>query len=187
MNIDTLAEQLRDPDPHVRVAALRILAMVEETRALEAIRWIYRNDPEPGVREVANWAGRLIWAAQQRGHSTQRAVEALFDRPLEPKHQELFLASMGRFDLRQAKTRETQQYAQEQLFQRQLSDALHGDSVIETVETEAAPLPLPPPVTPPPGQVRQGGTSHMLSDLDSLAALDDDALLDIGLTELFQE
>lgn len=187
MDIDTLAEQLRDPDPHVRVATLRILAMVEETRALEAIRWIYRHDPEPGVREVADWAGRLIWAAEKRGHSTQRAVEALFDRPLAPTHQELFLASMGRFDLRQAKTRETQQYAQEQLFQRRLIDALHGESVTETLEADAAPLPLPPPVTPPSGTGWRTDAAHGLSDLDRLAAMDDDALLDVGLTELFEE
>ncbi len=182
MDIENLAEQLRDPDPHVRVATLRILAMVEETRALEAVRWIFLNDPEPGVREVANWAGRLIWAAYQRGHSTQHAVEALFERPLPPEHQEFFLASLGRLDLRQAKNRETQQYAQDQMFRRQLDDAMRGEVVAETPDVVTAPLPLPPPVPALRDDLPEAADS-----LERLEDLDDDALLDIGLTELFQE
>lgn len=63
MLYDDLIQRLRDPDQWVRVEALRILAMVEEARALREIEWVYKNDPEMGVRQVAQWAGRSIMAA----------------------------------------------------------------------------------------------------------------------------
>ena len=45
MELKDLVGRLRDPDPWVRVESLRILAMVEETRALPHVEWIYKNDP----------------------------------------------------------------------------------------------------------------------------------------------
>jgi hypothetical protein len=65
MDMKTLQARLRDPDQWVRVEALRILAMVEETRALRDIEWVFKNDPEPGVRQIAQWAGRLVYAAHK--------------------------------------------------------------------------------------------------------------------------
>lgn len=70
-----LLRRLKAPDQWVRVEALRILAMVEEVRALPAIAEVYRNDPEAGVRQVALWAGRIILAAK-RSAQAQNATTA---------------------------------------------------------------------------------------------------------------
>jgi hypothetical protein len=126
MDINSLAEQLRDPDPRVRVSVLRVLAMVEETRALPAIRWIYKHDPEPGVREVADWAGRLIYAAKKRGHSTQQALEEMFERPFSPENQRRFLASFE-FEISGARNVKARQYAAEVTYNRKLAEAMHEE------------------------------------------------------------
>lgn len=94
VDVELLAQQLRDPDPRTRVQALRILAMVEETRALNAVRWLYKNDPETGVREVAAWAGKLLWEAEQRGHSTARAMEEMFSPKLTTDQKLRILAAV---------------------------------------------------------------------------------------------
>lgn len=78
MDFQQLTNQLYDPDPRKRIEALRILAMVEETRAINAILLVYKNDPDEGVRAVAKWAGSLIWQAKERGHTTEAALEAYF-------------------------------------------------------------------------------------------------------------
>lgn len=63
---EQLLDGLKDPNPMMRVWALRVLGMVEEGRALHAILDIYQHDPDTRVREVAQWAGKLIWEAEQR-------------------------------------------------------------------------------------------------------------------------
>jgi hypothetical protein len=170
MDVDRLAERLRDPDPRVRVETLRILAMVEETRALEAVRWIFQNDPEPGVREVANWAGRLIYAAHQRGYSTQRAIEELFARPQSSEHQELFLSSMAQSDLRYTRLKQAQQYAVDQTYRRQIDDIMRGE---DTVPADPVPL-LPAPSKEP-------------ESLVEVESMDERQLLDAGLSAGFWE
>lgn len=182
MDIDHLAERLRDPDPRVRVETLRILAMVEETRALEAIRWIFQNDPEPGVREVADWAGRLVWAAEQRGHSTQRALEEMFARPLSAERQELFLASQAQYNLRDTRNREALRYASEQTYRRQLDDAFRGEETPQLGDASLPLLPAPVPATAP-AAVK---TRFLEPSRDAdLSHLDDLLLLDAGLSEHF--
>jgi hypothetical protein len=183
MEIEHLAERLRDSDPRVRVETLRILAMVEETRALEAVRWIFQNDPEPGVREVADWAGRLIWEAQQRGHSTQRALEELFARPMSAELQALFLASQSQYRLQDTRNREAQRYATDQTYRRQLDNAFRGE---ETPQFGEAALPLLPAETisaalPAKTTVRRSDPARD----NSLDQMDDLALLDAGLSEHF--
>lgn len=171
MDIDGLPLRLRDPDPRVRVETLRILAMVEETRALDAVRWIYKHDPEAGVREVADWAGRLIWTAHQRGYTTERALEELFARPAAAEHQERFLASLSWYDLRQARHRNSQTYASELTFQRQLEEALRGED--ESTAPGDVPRLLPPRKLP-----------EISPALDTPDMADDD-LLDAGLSDDF--
>jgi hypothetical protein len=175
MDIQNLAERLRDPDPRIRVETLRILAMVEETRALDAIRWIYLNDPEPGVRDVANWAGNLIWQAEQRGHSTQRAIEEMFEQPLSAEREKLFLKELtfqrpawGRRGL------VLQKLQAELDYRRQLDDLLQGgadepdsgqDPALRGVDEEPLALPESTGLDDHPAQ----------PDLDDL-----DALIDAG-------
>jgi hypothetical protein len=78
MIFEKLLDQLHDEQPKARVMALRVLAMVEETRALNAIALIYSNDPDPRVQSVAKWAGGAIHHAQQCGHSTEVALQEHF-------------------------------------------------------------------------------------------------------------
>jgi hypothetical protein len=144
VDILTLAQRLGDPDPHVRVETLRILAMVEETRALPAVRWIFQNDPEPGVREVANWAGRLLWQAHKRGHSTEKALEAMYNRPMSPENQARFLEALES-DLSHVHGLKIQKYATEQAFQRRLAAALRENDDVTEEEDDIIPaLPEPP-------------------------------------------
>lgn len=157
MDIHNLAEQLRDPDPRIRVETLRILAMLEETRALPAVRWIYKYDPEAGVRDVANWTGQLLWAAHKRGHSTLHAVEEMYNQPMSPEHQARFLEALE-FDGVPTRNLKIQKYAAEQAFQRQLTEALQENRQ----ENE------PAPALPEPDSANQTDES--------------DDLLDAGLT-----
>ncbi len=84
-----LLERLKHPDQSVRIETLRILAMVEEVRALNAIAQVYRTDPEPSVRQVAHWAGQIIYAAK-RSAQTPAATTA----PSLSERQEAFLRSL---------------------------------------------------------------------------------------------
>ncbi|MBN2303416.1 MAG: hypothetical protein JXQ72_02995 [Anaerolineae bacterium] len=168
MDVFNLAQRLRDPDPRARVETLRILAMVEETRALGAVAWVCKNDPEPGVREVADWAGRIIFAAHKRGHSTQQAVEAMFASPLSPDRQELFL-SVLEFELAEAVKeggRATRRFAAEQTYQRRLDEVLRVDGPAADELPEALPAP---------------------ADARPESEMSDEELLDAGLTDLFVE
>ena len=72
-----LIARLQHPDAAIRLDTLRIVAMIEETEALEAVAQVYRNDPLPDVRQVAGWAGKILYQARQRGHSTAQAIAAL--------------------------------------------------------------------------------------------------------------
>lgn len=123
LEIQALPQRLRDPDPRVRVETLRILAMVEETEALRAVEWMGARDPEPGVREVAQWAGAILSAAHERGHSTREAVKALYERRESDDREEAFLAELE-LDLAQVGKNKARHYAMEQAYRRQLDDLL---------------------------------------------------------------
>ncbi|HEX3052549.1 MAG TPA: HEAT repeat domain-containing protein [Aggregatilineaceae bacterium] len=171
MDLAQLAAQLRDSDPRRRVEALRILAMVEETRALEAVRWLYQNDPESGVREVAYWAGSLLWQAQQRGHSTELALDELFGRKQSSELQEQFIDNLS-FNLPQTKNSRVRRFAADMEYWERLNDALLGKPEPEDEPPPILPAQLIPPSSP--------------SASPSAPPADDD-LLDAGLSELFSE
>ncbi len=94
MVFQTWLARLQHPDPAVRIEALQVLAMVEETEALPAVGMVYKRDPDPAVREVARWAGRLIWEAQQRGHSTAKVLETTFQPGVSNEREELVIRSL---------------------------------------------------------------------------------------------
>ncbi len=75
-----LIHALHDPDPTRRIQMLQVVAMLEETRAIQTVHDLFKSDPDPQVRQTAKWAGSLLWQAQQRGYSTDSAVEAHFAR-----------------------------------------------------------------------------------------------------------
>lgn len=64
---DTLINNLKSNNPVIRIQSLHVLAMVEETRALDVILDMFKNDPDSTVRKTAQWAGNLIWEAKQQG------------------------------------------------------------------------------------------------------------------------
>jgi len=76
MQLDALIGALKHPDAATRVDVARVLGMVEETGALDALRAHYLVETDAAAREAMEWAGRRIYAAQQRGYST---LEALFE------------------------------------------------------------------------------------------------------------
>jgi len=138
MELEQLTDRLRNPDPRIRVETLRILAMVEETRALDAIRWVYLHDPEAGVREVAGWAGKLIWEAHKRGHSTEQAMYHLFDPTISRQNREEFIASQVQSDLTSLKHRDVQRFAAEQKFRRKLDEILRNETAGDRLQEHGA-------------------------------------------------
>lgn len=89
-----LVNQLRDPDPARRIHTLQVLAMLDETRALNAIHYVFKNDSDQRVRQAAKWAGNLIWQAQQRGYNTEKALEEHIAGQLSDKQREAMLANL---------------------------------------------------------------------------------------------
>lgn len=89
-----LVNQLSHTEPLQRIYALQVLAMLEETRALNAIHHLFKNDPDERVRQAAKWAGGLIWQAQQRGYSTEQAMKDYFDGQLSEKQRDAMVANL---------------------------------------------------------------------------------------------
>ncbi len=170
-DIGGLPRLLKSGDPRVRVSALRILAMVEETQALRAVAWIASHDPEPGVREVAAWAEAILRQAHERGHSTRAAVEALFAPKPVNEREEAFLSELE-LEATRADLSRASNYALEQAYRRELDEALRAAR--STPEEAAdAPAGLPAPAGQP------------VLSVDGPADFSD--LLDAGLTYLTPE
>jgi|GEM_PF-4231692 hypothetical protein len=126
VDLQILLQRLQDADPAVRSETLLILAMVEETQALQAVAHVFKTDPNAHVRRVAQWAGRLLWQAHQRGHSTEQALRQQYAAPPKPEHEEMLIAEVsspiftGKSKLDQKFLLERELQAQ----QRELLDAL---------------------------------------------------------------
>ncbi|MBN1967331.1 MAG: HEAT repeat domain-containing protein [Anaerolineae bacterium] len=58
--IDDLIRQLHSPDPAERRAAIIALANTKDPAALKPLSEVYRDDPDPALRELALKAGRYI-------------------------------------------------------------------------------------------------------------------------------
>lgn len=95
MDLQTLLQRLQDADPAVRSETLCILAMVEETQALQAVAHVFKTDPDAHVRQTAQWAGRLLWQAHQRGHSTEQAIRQQYAAQPKPDHEEMLIAEVS--------------------------------------------------------------------------------------------
>jgi hypothetical protein len=75
MKLEVLVGGLENPQPAVRLDVVRVLGMLDETRALEALRRRYPVETDPVVRNAITWAGKRLYQAQQAGYST---VDELF-------------------------------------------------------------------------------------------------------------
>ena len=96
MDLQTLLQRLQSDEMAVRIETLQILAMVEEVDAIPAVADLFNHDSDPRVRKAAQWAGKQLWAAQQRGHTTQQAMQALYARQIAVDREALFLDSLTR-------------------------------------------------------------------------------------------
>jgi len=74
MKLHELIAGLDHPEPVVRRDVARVLGMVEETRALDALRQRYPTETDPDVQAALAWAGKRLFAAQQAGHTTVDAI-----------------------------------------------------------------------------------------------------------------
>lgn len=64
--LDSLLQQLQHPDPAERKQAIIALANAKDPAALPALQFLYQNDPELELREMALKAGRYIQMAQSK-------------------------------------------------------------------------------------------------------------------------
>ncbi len=128
MDLQTLLEGLQAEDADTRIETLRIIAMVEETEAIAALTLVFKSDPDPRVRKVAQWAGRLVWQARQRGHSTEQALRALYDGGLSADHEELFLDALAAGMTEAKSEQEAQALRQQARLKREMLDTLHDRS-----------------------------------------------------------
>jgi hypothetical protein len=70
MKLDILVGGLNNPEPGVRLDVARVLGMLDETRALEALRQRFQVEADPNVRATISWAGKRLFEAQQANYST---------------------------------------------------------------------------------------------------------------------
>lgn len=77
--LTALIEGLSHARPEVRLDVARVLGMLDETRALEALRARYPAEPDPTVRSAIAWAGRRLHDAQQSGYDTLNALVRYFN------------------------------------------------------------------------------------------------------------
>lgn len=76
MNLQLLAQGLNDPQSAVRLNVVRVIGMVEETKLLSAIRDHFAQETDEDVKSALAWAGKRVYEAYQRGHST---IEFIFE------------------------------------------------------------------------------------------------------------
>ena len=65
--IDQMVRQLQDPDPERRRQAIIALGKSQNPAAMQPLAQIFRNDPEPDLRELARRAGMHIRQAMTAG------------------------------------------------------------------------------------------------------------------------
>ncbi|NLX11543.1 MAG: HEAT repeat domain-containing protein [Chloroflexi bacterium] len=70
MKLEALLNGLDSSQPAVRLDIVRVLGMLDEVRALPALRARYDTETDPAVRGAIAWAGKRLYAAQQAGYST---------------------------------------------------------------------------------------------------------------------
>lgn len=85
MRLDVLLSGLENPQPAVRLDVVRVLGMLDETRALDRLRDRYQTETDPDVRNAISWAGKRLYQAQQAGYSTLTELFRHFgiDREIE--------------------------------------------------------------------------------------------------------
>lgn len=79
MNLDMLLQELKDENPARRLAVIRIIGVVEETRLLKPIRDQFLAESVPQVKSALEWAGKRLYTAHQSGYDTLNAFFTHFN------------------------------------------------------------------------------------------------------------
>lgn len=90
MRLEVLLSGIENPEPAVRLDVVRVLGMLDETRALDQLRARYPVETDDEVRSAIGWAGKRLYQAQQAGYSTVAEVFRHFgvDREIENRPDE---------------------------------------------------------------------------------------------------
>jgi hypothetical protein len=85
MKLSVLLGGLNNPNPATRLDVVRVLGMLDETRALEPLRERYHTETDGAVRQAITWAGKRLYQAHQAGYSTVDEIFQYFgiDREIE--------------------------------------------------------------------------------------------------------
>jgi len=104
MKLEILISGLKNPQPAVRLDVVRVLGMLDEVLALEALRAHYQVETDPAVKQAVAWAGKRLYEAQQAGYSTLNEIFRHFniDKEIEntpdEKEAELMKKMQQNFD-----------------------------------------------------------------------------------------
>ena len=63
-----ILSQLGNPDPNIRRNAVMKIAESDDPRVLTILERIYKNDPDPEIRELALQTGRELHKKSQQEH-----------------------------------------------------------------------------------------------------------------------
>lgn len=74
MNLQTLLTALTSPDAHTRLQTARVIGMLDETAALDALAAQYRAEAVGEVKASLAWAGKRVQEAKKTGYTTLDAI-----------------------------------------------------------------------------------------------------------------
>lgn len=70
MDVSIFIQQISSDDPRHRGLAAGVLGLVEEIRGLPKIQQAFRRETKAELREMLEWAGKRLAAAQKRGYDS---------------------------------------------------------------------------------------------------------------------
>ena len=79
MKLSVLLGGLHNPNPATRLDVVRVLGMLDETRALEPLRERYHQEIDESVRQAITWAGKRLFQAHQADYSTIQEIFRYFN------------------------------------------------------------------------------------------------------------
>ncbi|NWG15242.1 MAG: HEAT repeat domain-containing protein, partial [Chloroflexi bacterium] len=88
MNLEDLLNGLKADDASARLQAARIIGLLDETLALDALAARYRVETAAEVKAAIAWAGKRVQAARQAGYTTLDAIFKHFHIEYEIENQE---------------------------------------------------------------------------------------------------
>lgn len=74
MDAQLLIQQLEYPEPEQRIAAARIIGLVDEVDAYPALYRAVKTEADPAVKKAMAWAGKRLQAAQTAEYTTVDAL-----------------------------------------------------------------------------------------------------------------